>query len=123
VRLLRSGPSSCQYLQNGPLAGWSRLFGPFLLALACPAGRRVRGARSSLGDLNPETGEISLNLDLNSKTGEKSPDRGVHVRRVVGTAPIVSSRFGQLVSVARIERSRDSRFITRKPAGSSEFSA
>jgi hypothetical protein len=25
--------------------------------------------------LNPETGEISLNLDLNSKTGEKSPDR------------------------------------------------
>ncbi len=30
------------------------------------------------GDLNPETGEISLNLDLNSKTGEKSPDGGVH---------------------------------------------
>jgi hypothetical protein len=24
-------------------------------------------------DLNPGTGEISLNLDLNSKTGEKSP--------------------------------------------------
>ena len=30
------------------------------------------------GDLNPETGEISLNLDLNSKTGGKSPDQGVH---------------------------------------------
>ena len=29
--------------------------------------------------MNPETGEISLNLDLNSKTGEKSPDWGVHV--------------------------------------------
>jgi hypothetical protein len=27
------------------------------------------------GDLNPETGEISLNLDLNSKTSEESPDR------------------------------------------------
>jgi site-specific DNA recombinase len=27
------------------------------------------------GDLNPETGEISLIMDLNSKTGEKSPDR------------------------------------------------
>jgi len=30
-------------------------------------------------DLNLETGEISLHLDLNSKTGEKSPDRGAHV--------------------------------------------
>jgi hypothetical protein len=28
--------------------------------------------------LNPEIGEISLYLDLNSKTGEKSPGRGVH---------------------------------------------
>lgn len=34
------------------------------------------------GDLNPGTGEISLNLDLNSKTGEKSPDRGVHASTV-----------------------------------------
>jgi hypothetical protein len=33
---------------------------------------------SARGDLNPETGEISLNMDLNSKTGEKSPDRGSH---------------------------------------------
>jgi hypothetical protein len=37
------------------------------------------------GDLNPETGEISLNLDLNSKTGEKSPDRGVHAVIVAAT--------------------------------------
>jgi hypothetical protein len=43
------------------------------------------------GDLNPETGEISLNLDLNSKTGEKSPDRGVHATMVTGTACLASS--------------------------------
>jgi hypothetical protein len=30
------------------------------------------------GDLNPETGEISLIMDLNSNTGEESPDWGVH---------------------------------------------
>lgn len=30
------------------------------------------------GDLNPHSGEISPNLDLNSETGEKSPDRGIH---------------------------------------------
>jgi len=30
------------------------------------------------GDLNPETGEISLNMDLNSKTGKESPDQGSH---------------------------------------------
>ena len=32
------------------------------------------------GELNPETGEISLNLDLNSKTGEKSPNRELRRR-------------------------------------------
>jgi hypothetical protein len=42
-------------------------------------------------DLNPETGEISLNLGLNSKTGEKSPDRGVHAPMVAG-APCLESR-------------------------------
>jgi hypothetical protein len=30
------------------------------------------------GDLNPETDEISLNLDLNSKAGEESPVRHLH---------------------------------------------
>ena len=30
------------------------------------------------GDLNPHTGEISLGLDLNSKTGDESPDQGSH---------------------------------------------
>ena len=35
----------------------------------------------SEGDLNPGTGEISLYLGLNPKTGEKSPGRGVHVSR------------------------------------------
>ena len=44
------------------------------------------------GDLNPETGEISLNLDLNSKTGEKSPDRGVHAAMVTDAPRIASSR-------------------------------
>jgi hypothetical protein len=45
----------------------------------------------SEGDLNPETGEISLNLDLNSKTGEKSPDRGVHAAMVTGAPRLASS--------------------------------
>ena len=43
------------------------------------------------GDLNPGTGEISLNLDLNSKTGEKSPDRGVHASHCT---PDAASRSG-----------------------------
>jgi hypothetical protein len=34
------------------------------------------------GNLNPHDGEISLDLDLNSKTGEKSPDRGVHAKNI-----------------------------------------
>jgi hypothetical protein len=38
------------------------------------------------GDLNPETGEISLNLDLNSKTGEKSPVRGTHANMLADAA-------------------------------------
>ena len=38
----------------------------------------MAGGFSVRGDLNPEIGEISLNLDLNSKTGEESPDRGSH---------------------------------------------
>ena len=45
----------------------------------CSSGCRIgENALVSEGDLNPEPGEISLNLGLNSKTGEKSPDRGVH---------------------------------------------
>ena len=43
------------------------------------------------GDLNPHAGEISLNLDLNSKTGEKSPDRGVHAVVVVATPRLASN--------------------------------
>ena len=45
----------------------------------------------SEGDLNPEIGEISLNLSLNSKTGEKSPDRGVHTGMVAGQPWLASS--------------------------------
>ena len=45
------------------------------------------------GDLNPKTGEISLNLDLNSKTGEKSPDRGVHAAMVAGMPRLASNAF------------------------------
>ena len=44
-----------------------------------------RGGLIVRGDLNPETGEISLKLGLNSKTGEKSPDRGVHAAMVAVT--------------------------------------
>jgi hypothetical protein len=40
--------------------------------------------------LNPETGEISLNLDLNSKTGEKSPDRGAHAAEPTPPAAVVT---------------------------------
>jgi hypothetical protein len=43
-------------------------------------------------DLNPETGDISLNLDLNSKTGEKSPDRGVHAVMVAAAPPAWAKR-------------------------------
>jgi len=37
--------------------------------------------------LNPEIGEISLNLSLNSKTGEKSPDRAASVEVVYEKPP------------------------------------
>lgn len=53
----------------------------------------VRKEFVSEGDLNPEIGEISLNPDLTSKTGEKSPDRGVHAAIVASAALIVSSEF------------------------------
>jgi Recombinase len=43
------------------------------------------------GDLNPGTGEISLIADLNSKTGEKSPDRGPHAAMITGAPRIASS--------------------------------
>jgi hypothetical protein len=46
----------------------------------------------SEGDLNPGTGEISLNLDLNSKTGENPRIEGLmrlslHPPATVATAP------------------------------------
>ena len=44
-------------------------------------------------DLNPGTGEISLNTDLNSKTGEKSPDRGVHAAMLAGMSRLASNAF------------------------------
>jgi hypothetical protein len=42
------------------------------------------------GDLNPQVGEISLDLDLNSKTGEKSPGGGDHAV-MVAVAPLLKS--------------------------------
>ena len=45
------------------------------------------------GDLNPGTGEISLITDLNSKTGEESPDRGSHAAMVVGAPRLASSEL------------------------------
>jgi hypothetical protein len=43
------------------------------------------------GDLNPQVGEISLDLGLNSKTGEKSPDRGVHASMLAGMSRLASN--------------------------------
>jgi hypothetical protein len=45
------------------------------------------------GDLNPQVGEISLDLGLNSKTGEKSPDRGVHAAMLAGMPRLASNAF------------------------------
>jgi hypothetical protein len=50
------------------------------------------------GDLNSGTGDISLIMDLNSKTGEKSPDRGVHAVMVAGEARLASSRLYRLAA-------------------------
>ena len=45
------------------------------------------------GDLNPGTGEISLIMDLNSKTSEKSPDRGVHAAMLASMPRLASNAF------------------------------
>ena len=50
------------------------------------------------GDLNPQVGEISLDLDLNSKTGEKPPDRGVHAAMLAGM-PRLASNLSWLIIV------------------------
>jgi hypothetical protein len=50
------------------------------------------------GDLNPETGEISLHLDLNSKAGEESPVRGFHANIVAGAPRLASSRLRRLAA-------------------------
>jgi hypothetical protein len=50
------------------------------------------------GDLNPEMGEISLNLVLNSETGEKSPDRGVHAAMLTGALRFASTRYRLLAA-------------------------
>lgn len=50
------------------------------------------------GDLNPWNGEISLITGLNSKTGEKSPDRGVHAAMVRGAHRLASSKLRRLTA-------------------------
>ena len=60
--------------------------------------RPLKGFNVSEGDLNPEPGEISLNLDLNSETGEKSPDRGVHAAMVTGATWRASTPQRRLAS-------------------------
>jgi hypothetical protein len=50
------------------------------------------------GDLNPETGEISLNLGLNSKAGVESPVRGFYANIVAGAPRLASSRLGRLAA-------------------------
>jgi len=57
------------------------------------------------GDLNPHAGEISLNLDLNSKTGEKSPEWGVHAAMVASTLRSVSSGPGRLAANSTVSPS------------------
>ena len=61
------------------------------------------------GDLNPETGEISLNLDLNSKIGEDSPVRGTHANIVAGAPCLASSELRRLAAeVGRLIRAERS---------------
>ena len=48
--------------------------------------------------LEPQAGEISLDLDLNSKTGEKSPDRGVHAAMVGEAHRLASSKLRRLTA-------------------------
>ncbi len=68
------------------------------------------------GDLNPETGEISLNLDLNSKTGEKSPDRGAHTDMLAGTPWLESSEPPRLATaMLRAGAPRASRKVAEEP--------
>jgi hypothetical protein len=59
-----------------------------------PGNRRPWGFTVS-EDLNPHSGEISPDLGLNSKTSEKSPDRGVHAAMVAGAACLASTRRRQ----------------------------
>ena len=53
----------------------------------------ITGLWVSEGDLNPQVGEISLKLGLNSKTGEESPDRGVHAAMLAGMPRLASNAF------------------------------
>ena len=59
---------------------------------------RATSMARSKGDSNPHNGEISLNLGLNSKTGEKSPDQGSHGAMVAGAPQSASSGFRRLRS-------------------------
>jgi hypothetical protein len=53
---------------------------------------------SERGDLNPESGEISLIADLNSKPGEESPDRGFHAVVLAGAPRLASSGLRRLAA-------------------------
>jgi len=91
----------------GPAGGWpghvrqaqfveapsARLAGTSLSGLRSARYSGSPGGFVVRGDLNPHAGEISLDLDLNSKTGEKSPDRGVHAAMLVGRPRLASNAF------------------------------
>ncbi len=49
--------------------------------------------------MNPHIGEISPIMDMNTKTSEKSPDRGSHAAMVTGAARLVSSGYTGAVGV------------------------
>src|ERR1700678_1397044 len=74
------------------------------------------------GDLNPETGEISLNLDLNSKTREESPDRGTHAATVAGTPWLESSEPPRLLAaMLRAGAPRASRTVAEEPGRGTRY--
>ena len=69
------------------------------------------------GDLNPGTGEISLHLDLNSKTGVKSPDRGVHAANRTPDGHVVARLQDALALCPRVTAARQESLFVRLPEG------
>jgi hypothetical protein len=67
-----------------------------VLSLGSWGAGNLPGGLAAWGDLNPHSGEISPDLCLNSKTGEKSPDWGVHALMLASAPQLESSGFRRL---------------------------